>query len=536
MANAQVANLPDLQQLLKDQQAMVSAVTTIQSSVTQAISDKHDYEQDKADQAKTEFLNGLTPEAFAQYSQMNAIDQQTYLMEHSPTYNTAFNEAALWGTGGDYKRAADAVTAIITGVGSGQAGGQVATNALAPYAAQLIGNAFDSNHGNNPNQAAQILSHAVLGAVLAYANGGNAATGAMVGGGSEAAAQYLIRELYPQAIDENGVFHRDVLNETQAQNIVALTNAIGAVVGGMGSGLNGGTTTDVLANAAIDANVAKNVVENNELHPSKYGDIQKALGSACFVNGDFTWTEACKNKITELQTASKSNSSYWKDTNDAQVQAFTENVRSDIEKLRGYCNGNADCNRLVDLQKVSIPLMALGSYEEAQNYVYSFQLALQTANGNYGQMALQFIGDFGFVPAPSIVNSGVKFVLVNKLNQSGVKFNKEALVAIRELPDGRVIFLEQGTSTIVNGVEKGSGLAHIMKHVEQFTAKDIATKDIPKLLMDAVNNGKIVGTSGKSTPVFEVVYNGQTRHVAIGVGSNGYIVQAYPVSSWGALK
>lgn len=151
-------------------------------------------------------------------------------------------------------------------------------------------------------------------------------------------------------------------------------------------------------------------------------------------------------------------------------------------------------------------------------------------------MALQFIGDFGFVPAPSIVNSGVKFVLVNKLTQSGVKFNKEALVAIRELPDGKVIFLEQGTSTIVNGVEKGSGLAHIMKHAEQFTDKGIATTDIPKLLMDAVNNGKIVGTSGKSTPVFEVVYNGQTRHVAIGVGSNGYIVQAYPVSSWGTLK
>ena len=265
VANTQVANLPDLQQLLKDQQAMVSAVTTIQSSVTQAISDKHDYEQDKADQAKTEFLNGLSPEAFAQYSQMNIIDQQTYLMEHSPTYNTAFNEAALWGTGGDYKRAADAVTAIITGVGSGQAGGQVATNALAPYAAQLIGNAFDSNHGNNPNQAAQILSHAVLGAVLAYANGGNAATGAMVGGGSEAAAQYLIRELYPEAIDENGVFSRAALNETQAQNIVALTNAIGAVVGGIGSGLNGGSTTDVLANAAVDANVAKNAVENNYL-------------------------------------------------------------------------------------------------------------------------------------------------------------------------------------------------------------------------------------------------------------------------------
>jgi filamentous hemagglutinin len=204
-------------------------------------------------------------------------------------------------------------------VGSGQAGGQVATNALAPYAAQLIGNAFDSNHGNNPNQAAQILSHAVLGAVLAYANGGNAATGAMVGGGSEAAAQYLIRELYPQAIDENGVFSRAALNETQAQNIVALTNAIGAVVGGMGSGLNGGTTTDVLANAAVDANVAKNVVENNYLNPdqliAKRNDLQSCgVGfvsasqyKTCITNVNAAWDKVSLEQDIKLNEDCKNN-------------------------------------------------------------------------------------------------------------------------------------------------------------------------------------------------------------------------------------
>lgn len=403
MANAQVANLPDLQQLLKDQQAMVSAVTTIQSSVTQAISDKYDYEQDKADQAKTEFLNGLSPEAFAQYSQMSIIDQQTYLMEHSPTYNTAFNEAALWGTGGDYKRAADAVTAIITGVGSGQAGGQVATNALAPYAAQLIGNAFDSNHGNNPNQAAQILSHAVLGAVLAYANGGNAATGAMVGGGSEAAAQYLIRELYPQAIDENGVFSRAALNETQAQNIVALTNAIGAVVGGMGSGLNGGSTTDVLANAAVDANVAKNAVENNKLHLK----FENEKAKTTYINAVNQFLKGVYK--VELELLADGSYNVVLIDGSGKIDKLTDKQKAFIELYREVILGDAVAQQTV---VISSPNVSVGSFYTG-NIDIADVLAFDKAGGGGGTSAgalihetveQYFKAEKGLLPLPAFYN------------------------------------------------------------------------------------------------------------------------------------
>lgn len=46
----------------------------------------------------------------------------------------------------------------------------VITNTLAPYASQLIGETF--GHGDDKNTAAQLASHAILGAVLAYSRGG----------------------------------------------------------------------------------------------------------------------------------------------------------------------------------------------------------------------------------------------------------------------------------------------------------------------------------------------------------------------------
>ncbi|WP_202974260.1 hypothetical protein, partial [Xanthomonas dyei] len=86
---------------------------------------------------------------------------------NSSDYRAAYESKQQWGTGGDYSRALQAVTTVVVGGVSGQGAGQVASNALAPYAAQLIGRTFDQNHGSNPNVALQLVSHAVLGAVLA---------------------------------------------------------------------------------------------------------------------------------------------------------------------------------------------------------------------------------------------------------------------------------------------------------------------------------------------------------------------------------
>jgi len=77
------------------------------------------------------------------------------------------------------------VTTLLVVVVSGQGGGQLAANALAPYAANSIGDTSDVNHGSEPDTAAQLLSHALLAEV----NGGSAAGGAAAAAGGELAAR-----------------------------------------------------------------------------------------------------------------------------------------------------------------------------------------------------------------------------------------------------------------------------------------------------------------------------------------------------------
>ena len=145
---------------------------------------------------------------------------------------------------------------------------------MAPYAAATIGNTFGHN-GSDPNQAAQLLSHAILGATLAYVNGGNAGSGAVAAAGSEAAAIYLTQTLYKdQATDENGVFDPNRLPEKDKEHIRNLTAAIGAVAGGIAG--------DSSLNAQIAGVVGQNAVENNVLSQQEYAIraklIKKGLG------------------------------------------------------------------------------------------------------------------------------------------------------------------------------------------------------------------------------------------------------------------
>jgi filamentous hemagglutinin len=159
------------------------------------------------------------------------------LLKTSPEYATAYSAAQDWGVGGDFSRALNAVTTALVGGVAGQGASQVAGNALAPYAAQLIGNTFDPNHGDNPDQALQILSHAVLGALLAQVNGSSAGGGALAGAGGELAVQHLTQSLYgndASLIDPlTGKVSPNLLSEDKKQTLVALSSAIGALAGGI---------------------------------------------------------------------------------------------------------------------------------------------------------------------------------------------------------------------------------------------------------------------------------------------------------------
>ncbi len=194
--------------------------------------------------------------------------------------------------GGDKSRALNAVTMAVTGALGGQTDLQVAANTLAPYAANIIGEKF--GHGEDKNTAAQMVSHAILGAALAYVNNGNPAAGGSAAVASEAAAGYLA-ERYNDgktAINpKTGQFDPNLLPEDVKTQIRDLTAAIGAVVGG--------TVGDSAFNAQLAGVVGQNAVENNSfgvLTVDKQSfDKQK--------NNEYFQREfACKNNMQCLKT------------------------------------------------------------------------------------------------------------------------------------------------------------------------------------------------------------------------------------------
>ncbi|MDV0438402.1 hemagglutinin repeat-containing protein [Xanthomonas sacchari] len=265
-ANEALATLPDVRKVLAEQQAMGAAAGTVLEASRQVAGDIAASAAQKTAEARDAYLKGLNGDQQAAFAKLDPTQQQDLLLSQSAAYRDAYTSQTQWGTGGEYSRALQAVTTALVGGVSGQSGTQVASNALAPYAAQLIGQTFDANHGSDPNEAAQLLSHALLGAVLAEANGSSGAGGALAGADGEAAAQYLTKTLYGADVKPSD------LSEQDKQTILALSQAVGALVGGM----TGGSLNDVAAGSAI----ARNSVENNWLKADE-NKLKKEVQAEC---------------------------------------------------------------------------------------------------------------------------------------------------------------------------------------------------------------------------------------------------------------
>ena len=125
--------------------------------------------------------------------------------------------------------------------------------------------------------------------------------------------------------------------------------------------------------------------------------------------------------------------------------------------------------------------------------------------------------------AAKAIKSGLNSNLLDELDNSGVKYNPEDIVAITKTADGKLVWVENGTDT--------AGLNHIItEHADDFLNKGITQEQIPDYVMNALENGKIVGYQGRGTgrPIYEFTYNGEIHKVAITVGNNGFIVGANP--------
>ncbi|MEG8232913.1 VENN motif pre-toxin domain-containing protein [Pseudomonas orientalis] len=149
-------------------------------------------------------------------------------------------------TGGDYQRAAQAVTAALQGL-AGRDIGSALAGASAPYLANII------KQSAQDNDTARIMAHVVLGAVVAQAQGNSAVAGAAGAGTGE----LIAAQLYPGIKTEN-------LSEKQKQTVSALST--------LASGLAGGLAGGDLSGALAGAKAGNNAVENNSV-----ADIASAL-------------------------------------------------------------------------------------------------------------------------------------------------------------------------------------------------------------------------------------------------------------------
>lgn len=115
--------------------------------------------------------------------------------------------------------------------------------------------------------------------------------------------------------------------------------------------------------------------------------------------------------------------------------------------------------------------------------------------------------------------------MIAEMRRAGVKFDEAKLVDVRRMPDGRVVFLEQGGPD--------AGLQHILDaHAGDFVRKGVPQSRVADLLMDTLERGRVVGYQGKGTsrPIYEAIIDGHPQPIAITTSSNGYIVGANPRS------
>ncbi|HDL5744955.1 TPA: hemagglutinin repeat-containing protein, partial [Mannheimia haemolytica] len=148
-----------------------------------------------------------------------------------------------YGTGSKTKRAVEAVTAALQGLAAKDVG-QAAVGLASPYL-----NAEIKKYTEGDTQA-NLIAHALLGAVEAAATGNNVLAGAAAGAGSEAAADFIVKTLY------KGKSTQD-LTEAEKQNVALLSQ--------LASGLASGLIGDSTQSAAVGADIGKRAVENNYL-------------------------------------------------------------------------------------------------------------------------------------------------------------------------------------------------------------------------------------------------------------------------------
>ncbi|EFH9077933.1 hypothetical protein GFB14_23125 [Escherichia coli] len=184
-----------------------------------------------------------------------------------------------YGTGSTPQMVVQAITGVLGGLNAGNPG-QVLAGGLNPAVAQLI------KQATGDNREANLMAHAVWGALAAQLGGNNAASGAAGAFSGELAARYIIDNYYGGRTDN--------LSEQERQQISMLAT----IASGIAGGLAGNSTSA----AGTGAQAGRNSVENNFLSSKEARQFDEELVECKASGGD------CKSVIQKYLDISNKNS------------------------------------------------------------------------------------------------------------------------------------------------------------------------------------------------------------------------------------
>ncbi|MGC7561378.1 VENN motif pre-toxin domain-containing protein, partial [Pasteurella sp. 22655_41Tandhals] len=264
-AQREVSKPKDVTQLLAEQKVLSKSVGDIHKAISTYTANQQAEATEQVNQAKKALI------------QAEAEGKPTEIAEKQQALLKAEQNQAKWGDRGEYKRTAERLTTLFTGILANQGPTGIATQLASPEVNQWIKEATTNDKGET-DKIANTLAHAIWGAIEATANQGNPTSGAIAAASAELAAPMLAKVLYNKDKAEQ-------LTAEEKAQITALSSMTAAVAGGLtaqGSSQNN-TTVSSLTHASIGGEIGKVAVENNYL-------TDKAI---------ISWLNALENAKTE---------------------------------------------------------------------------------------------------------------------------------------------------------------------------------------------------------------------------------------------
>ncbi len=306
---------------------------------------------------------------------------------------------AQYGTGSDFQKAAQAVTGLLQGLAGDNLAGALA-NASSPYLATLI-----KQQVGEENKAANAMTHAVLGAVVAELNNQSATAGGLGAGGGELSAHVILNTLFPDKKVSD-------LTESEKQQVSALSQ--------LAAGLAGGLTTGDMAGAITGSQAGKNAVENNafNLAGREQKDIESSIQKQ--VDGidlDAFYGDEQNKKDAYRKGREQGAKDGLKDGISESIEGTINTILNPIDAVTDLTTAVWNYDKTYDVIKISVT-------EWNQLYEYALVNDPELAGQMVGSLQGKMLGNIG----TSFIVSGATAKTIQKVAQmeSGIKWLPDA--------------------------------------------------------------------------------------------------------------